>query len=410
MFGRKKKPPKMQALIAKENQRFSPLENQAKMIENKYLSFFFLIVVVGLFASLGYWSSVTEIDEITRGEGVFIPSSREQVIQSMDGGILTELKVHEGDKVKKGQILAKIDPTKAEADYAELRQKSLSLKALKARLSAESEGGKLKFPKSLRKHKRLMKMERTTYKANQRAIQSTVATLRKSHRLIADELNMMRPMVQRGAVSEVEVLKLERQANDLLLKIDEKLNDARYTASRELSKINGELSQIEERLKSRNHSLKRTTIKSPATGIVTNVYLTTVGGVVKPGGVLLEITPTDEELLVEAKIKPSDIGFLRPGLPVKVKVSAFDFLRYGALQGSLKHVSPDTIEEEKGGDSEPYYRALVELEKSFFEYQGKKISVIPGMTLTAEIKTGEKSILHYVVKPVLKLADAFTER
>jgi adhesin transport system membrane fusion protein len=208
------------------------------------------------------------------------------------------------------------------------------------------------------------------------------------------------------------VMRLRRQSNDLLLQIQDRVNRFRQEASSELVRVQTEMAQLEEQLVVKQDVLKRTVIKSPIHGVVKNIRTGTIGGVVQAGAAIMEIAPVGAQLLVEARIKPADIGFVQVGAPAQVKLSAYDFYTYGGLQGRIDYISPDALSDE-GRAASPdntYYRALIRTQVSTLKAAGKPLPVIPGMTATVEIRTGEQSVLHYVLKPMLRYSEAFTER
>ena len=221
---------------------------------------------------------------------------------------------------------------------------------------------------------------------------------------------MTQPMVERGLVAEVELLRMQRQFNELDLQVNERNNKYRAEAAAELSRSEGELAQVTGLLAARKDQVDRTVIRAPLRGTVKNVRVNTIGGVIQPGQDIMEIVPLEEQLLVEAKIAPREVAFLRPGLPAKVKLTAYDYTVYGALDGVVELISPDTLREERKSDEASYYRVLVRTTKSALSVGGRDLPIIPGMTATVEVRTGEKSVLDYLLKPVLRSREALRER
>lgn len=367
------------------------------------------LMLATVVASLA-WAGLTRVEEITKGEARIIPSSREQVIQSLEGGILQELRVREGDVVAAGQPLLRIDPTKADASFVEGRSKELALRATIARLESEARGTPLRFPPEVAAERDIVRNERDAYEARRQALEQSTATLKRSKQLLEREIAMTRPMVERGLVAEVELLRMQRQYNELDLQVSERNNKYRADAAAELSRNESELAQLTGILAARKDMLDRTVIRAPLRGTVKNIRVNTVGGVIQPGQDIMEIVPLEDQLLVEAKIPPREVAFLRPGLPAKVKLSAYDYTVYGALDGTVELISADTLREERSRDEASYYRVLVRTSKSTLRAGDKDLPIIPGMTASVEVRTGEKSVLDYLLKPVLRGKEALRER
>jgi membrane fusion protein, adhesin transport system len=384
--------------------------HQAMVAEKQNVIGITLILLLVFLAVALYWADHYQLEEITRGNAKVIPSSREQIIQSLEGGILSAMMVKEGDIVKQGQPLLKIDPTKAKAFYQEGQNKALALRATAARLRAEARGIPLKFSADVKKLPELVANETNTYQAKRQAVEQSIATIKRSKQLIGRELAMTEPMAAKGLVSEIELLRMRRQYNDLELQIQERFNKYRADAANELNKVESELSQTTENVGARQDQVKRTTINAPLRGTVKNIRMNTIGGVVQPAQDIMEIVPLEDRLLVEAKIRPHDVAFLHPGLPAMVKISAYDYSIYGGLEGEIEIISPDTLREERKTEEENYYRVLVRTKNSTLMNNGKALPIIPGMTASVEIRTGEKSVLDYILKPVLKAREAMRER
>ena len=384
--------------------------HQAMVAEKQNVIGVTLILLLACLGAALYWASSFQLEEITRGNAKVIPSSREQIIQSLEGGILSEMLVKEGDVVKQGQPLLRIDPTKAKASYQEGQNKALALRATASRLRAEARGTALQFSADVKQLSELVKNETNTYRAKRQALDQSTTTIRRSKELIARELAMTEPMAAKGLVSEIELLRMRRQINELELQIQERFNKYRAEASNELNKVEAELSQTTEIVGARQDQVKRTTINAPLRGTVKNIRMNTIGGVVQPAQDIMEIVPLEDRLLVEAKIRPHDVAFLRTGLPATVKISAYDYSVYGGLEGEIEIISPDTLREEKKSEDENYYRVLVRTKNSTLTNNGKELPIIPGMTASVEIRTGEKSVLDYILKPVLKAREAMRER
>jgi membrane fusion protein, adhesin transport system len=372
-----------------------------------------LLLIAAALTAAVVWASASQVEEITTGTARVVPSSHEQVIQSLESGILTELLVKEGDVVNAGQALLKIDPTKANASLKEGSNKVLAMRATAARLRAEARGTQPVFPKDVQANPELLRNETHTYQTKRNAVEQGSATLQRSKALLGREIAMTEPMVAKGLVAEVELLRLRRQYNEVDLQMQERFNKWRADAAGELIKVEAELSQTNEVVNARADQVKRTIIYAPLRGTVKNIRINTIGGVIQAAQDILEIVPFEDKLLVEAKIRPHDVAFLRPGLPATVKISAYDYSIYGALQGEVTLISPDTLKEERSKqtpDDERYYRVLVKADASTLRRAGKELPIMPGMTANVEIRTGEKSVLDYILKPVLKAREALRER
>lgn len=387
---------------------------QALVTENQHIVAWILAIICALLGSLLAWASLTTVEEITVGEGRVIPAGREQVIQSLEGGIISELYVREGAIVAAGEKLVRIDPTKARSSMMEGVSKSLALKATAARLRAESTGGRLVFPVDVLLNKALVQSETQTYNARSGAVDASVAGLRRSKELATKELQMLEPLAARGLVAETEVLRLRRSINEVDLQIIDKQTKLRADAASELVKVESELAQINENLTAREDVLRRTELVAPVRGTVKSLKFNTVGGVVQAAQDIMEIVPLEDRLLVEAKVRPADVAFLRPGLEATVKISAYDYAVYGGLKGKVELISPDTVKDEpkrgQGQSDESFYKVQIRTDTATLTNQGKPLPIIPGMTAVVEIKTGEKSVLSYLLKPVNKAREALRER
>lgn len=361
------------------------------------------------------WAHFARVEEITKGEAKIISKSREQIIQSLEGGILAEMNVREGENVERGQVLLKIDPTRAQASYREALNKVVGLKATIARLRAEAYNQPLKFDdEQIQKDQSVIQQETMAYQSRKRALDDAVNALQRSYELSMREIRLAEPLAARGLLSEVELLRMRRQANEIQSQIVERRNRYQADANSELNKLELELAQTSENLIGRADVMERTTITAPVKGTVKNIRFNTIGGVIQPGEHILEIIPLEDQLLVEAKIRPSDVAFLHPGLPATVKITAYDYAIYGGLKGHVELISPDTLKDDAkaaaGRPDDTYYRVMVLTETSSLNAGGRELPIIPGMIASVEIRTGEKTILDYLLKPVMKAREAFRER
>lgn len=372
---------------------------------------------VALMALVLLWAANFNIEEVTTGSAKVVPSSREQVLQSLEGGILQALLVHEGDTVEKGQVVAKIDPTRAQASFRESANRLLALKAQAARLEAEATGQPLAFPPDVMAEPELVARETDAWKLRKRALDQSIAGYMKSKTLLQKELAMARELSAKALLSRSEVLKLERQANDTELQITERQNRYRSEANDELSKVDVEMASLQETALGRHDTLERTEVRTPVRGIVNSIKINTVGGVIQPGAAIMEVTPLDDQLLVETRIRPSDVAFLAPGQEAIVKISAYDYSIYGGLKGHVQSISPGALKDEESkaarrpGVDDTYYRVMVLTENNTLVKSGSQaLRVIPGMTATVDIRTGEKSLLQYLLRPLLRVQEAFREK
>lgn len=363
------------------------------------------------------WAGNFNVEEVTTGPAKIVPSSHEQVLQSLEGGILQELTVREGDTVAKGQIVAKIDPTRAEASFRESANRLLAHKAQAARLEAEANGAELIFPPEVLAVPDLVARETEAWQLRKRALDESIAGYLKSKELLQKELALARQLSAKSLLSKTEVLKLERQTNDAEQQIIERQNRYRNEANDERSKVEVEMTSLQETALGRHDTLERTEVRSPVRGIVNNIAINTLGGVIQPGAAIMEVTPLDDQLLVETRIRPSDVAFLAPGQDAVVKISAYDYSIYGGLKGHVQNISPGALKDEESkaarrpGTDDTYYRVMVLTENNTLTKTGsRELRVIPGMTATVDIRTGEKSLLQYLIRPLLRVQEAFREK
>ena len=358
------------------------------------------------------WAAWAELDQITRANGQVIASSRNQVIQSPEGGVLAEMPVREGAQVKRGQLLARFDKTKTEAGYLESAAKAAGLTAAVSRLNAEIFGGKPKFPPELDNYPEFRANQLALFNKRQSAVRDEISALEKSMKLIKEELEMNMPLLKTGDVSRADILRLQRQVADIEGQITNRRNRYLQECQTDLGKAQEDLAGIMQIVAQRKEQLDFTEVRSPMDGIVRNVRLTTLGGVAKPGEEIMQIVPVDDDLIIEAKVKPADIAFVKPGLPATVKLDAYDYSIYGTLKGEVTYISADTLNEDIRGNEQPYYR--VQIKTSIHNLVGKKnerIDVQPGMTATVDIKTGKKTVLNYLTKPITKtISESMGER
>ena len=356
------------------------------------------------------WAALFKLEEVSTGTGKVIPSSKEQIIQSLEGGILTKLDVKEGDIVEKGTILAQLDPTRFASNVGESQSLLVSSLATSARLRAEVNGTALQFPEIVQKDSQLVREETQLYNTRRKNLEESISDLTTSLTLVQQELRMTEPLVAKGAASEVEVLRLKRQASDLQKQINDTRSQYYVKAREELSKANTDVETQRQIVKGKSDTLNRTVFRAPVRGVVKEIDVMTLGGVIPPNGKIMTIVPLDEQLLIEARISPRDIAFIRPNQQALVKITAYDYAIYGGLHGKVTVISPDTIRDEVKQD-QFYYRVYIRTDSDKLRNkQGKTFAITPGMVATVDIRTGEKTVMDYLLKPFNKAKEALRER
>ncbi len=351
------------------------------------------------------WANWAELDEVTRAPGTVISSSRNQVIQIPEGGVLAELLVQEGGKVAKGELLARFDKTKAEAGYLEGAARAAGLRAVVARLTAEIQGVTPKFAPELDAYPDFRAAQLALYARRQAALNEEIGAFERSLRLTREELAIVERLFRTGDVSRAEVLRLERQVNDLEGQITNRRNRFLQDSQAELARAQEDLAAIDQVVAQRRDQLSQTEVRAPMDGIVRNIRLTTIGGVARAGEEIMQIVPGDEDLIIEAKVRPADIAFIRVGSTVAVKFDAYDYTIYGALPGTVTFISPDTLKDDVRDIETPFYRINVKTTAADQASRRGPIVVQVGMTGTVEIVTGRRSVLAYLTKPITKTLD-----
>ncbi|KAB2731062.1 HlyD family efflux transporter periplasmic adaptor subunit [Brucella intermedia] len=370
----------------------------------------FVRLVFLFFAVLLIWAYLALLDEVSTGTGKVVPTSQEQVIQSLEGGVLAKLYVRQDDVVEPGKILAQLDPTVTEATVQESSAKYRAALASSARLTAEVNGSDLEFPDELDAFPSLQASETKLYEARKRSLKESLDWLAESKKLAQDELAISQSLTKMGAASNVEVIRLKRQLVELQLKETEIQSDYIVKAREELAKANADVESLSSVIRGRADSLARLTLRSPVRGVVKNIEVSTIGGVVPPNGKLMIIVPLDEQLLIEARISPRDIAYIHPDQPATVKVTAYDYAIYGSLKGKVVSISPDTIQDEVKPE-EFYYRVFIKTETdALFNKAGERFPIVPGMVATVDIHTGSKTVMDYLIKPFNRAREALRER
>lgn len=418
------------------------------------------LIIIFVFVSLLSWAAFAEIDELARGDGKVVPTDKIQTVQSLDGGIISEIFVKEGDTIKKDTPLMKIDTTRFQASLEESKQEYLSLLAVKTRLQIEATIDidkplpELKFDKKvlednsryditektlfenrfreLQSSIRVLTSQRNQKRQELREIQSTISKLSDSLGYIEEQRKTIKKLVARGVKSKYDLLDIEKEytqtkgdldtarlsisrsryaINESESRINEKLNTFRSEASNELQKTVGQINKFEAKLVGDQDKVAKTTIVSPVDGIIKQLNFNTIGGVVQSGVDLIEIVPLSDALVVEAKIDPRDIAFINPSQKAIIKITAYDFSIYGGLEGKIIDISADSIIDKESKEGRSYYRVLVKTNKNYLEKDNKKLPIIPGMVASVDIVTGKKTILDFILKPILKVKqDSLHER
>ena len=358
------------------------------------------------------WANFSEIDQITRAPGSVIPSSNVQIIQSKDGGVLEQLPISVGEIVDQGQIVAQFDKTNAEADYQEAKAQVAALSAAMSRLTAELFGTVPDFSALANEFPHFVKSQKLLFDRRQSAKREEIANIGSILALVQEEIQMNEPLLARGDVSKTEILRLQREEAELVAQRGKISNDYFQSTQAEYNETEEEFERVSQLLIQRKKQLQATTLTAPVKGIVKSIRLTTVGGVIRPGEDVLEIVPLEDDLLIEAKVAPQDIGFLRVGLDVSVKIEAYDYTIYGDLDGVLSYISADTLEEDTQKGDIPFYRVHVRTQgRKFSGRPDADLQILPGMTSTVEVKTGKNTVLSYLIKPIIKtLGESMGER
>ncbi|MEK1905727.1 MAG: HlyD family type I secretion periplasmic adaptor subunit [Pseudomonas sp.] len=435
----------------KQDTEFMPEVDGAILEDSPWLARATVWSVCALLLVALIWAKFAVLQEVTTGQGKAIPSSKVQVIQNLEGGIVTEIFTREGQVVNKGDVLLRLDATRFNSNKGETEADRMALVARVKRLSAEAAGTPLVLPDDLLKQApQLAEDELALYRSRQQRLESEQNTLKQQLRqktqelaefrskaqqyssglgLIQQELNMSKPLVDAGAISAVEILRLQRTAVEMrgslnstnlaipraesaMQEIESRLEESTLTfrtdALKELNEVRTELQKITATSVAIEDRVSRTTISSPVRGVIKQLKVNTIGGVVQPGSDMLEIVPLEDNLLIEARIRPQDVAFLHPGQPAMVKFTAYDYTIYGGLKAKLELIGADTITDEEGNS---FYLIQVRTDRNHLGGDNHPLLIIPGMVATVDIMTGEKSVLDYLLKPVLKArSEAMRER
>lgn len=383
----------------------APFDAQDTRLQRRIIWLIATLIGCGL-----VWAYLAVLDEVTTAEGVVIPIRNEQIIQSLEGGLVRELAVRADQVVEANEVLARLDPARLEAAVAEIEAKLFAHRARIARLTAEVTDTPLVFPDDLRHRTDLIATETALFEARQQSFHRSIDLISQSRDLMQDELATMTRLSELGASSRMELVRLNRQLVDLNMREADMQRDYFVLAREELSTAQAEAEALQAELRGRRDQFDRLTLRSPVRGIVKDIAVSTVGGVVPPNGQLMTIVPLDDELLVEARVQPRDIAFIRPGMRATMKVTAYDSSVFGMLEGEVLSVSPDSIRD----DIDPqrlYYRVFVRSERfELVNRAGQTFPITPGMVTEVDIHTGSKTLLQYLIKPFNRAAEALRER
>ena len=434
-----------------EDLYFMPDVHAAARRRGRGSAYILTFLTFGILAVLGVWAHYAVLDEVTRGEGRVVPSSKTQIIQNLEGGILAEILVREGDVVDKGDILVRIENTAAQATYRDAQARVYTLQATVERLEAELSGRGMALSEEILKAAPAAAADQTSlFKARGRQLKAQISVLQaqtkqreqeiaekrsrltqleRSLQLAREERSITKPLVDNGVMPRIDLIRIERQVADLEGEIrtirltiprlqtaakeaERRVQEVRFSVkadiSDQLNSARAELNSVTETLRAGEDRVTRTEVRSRVRGTVKEIKQNTIGGVIQPGEDIVEIVPLDDTLLVEARIRPADIAFLRPGQESTIKIAAYDFSIYGGLEARVENISADTIKDEQG---ENFYRVYLRTAQNIVLHRGDELPIIPGMTATVEILTGKKSVLDYIMKPILKARDrALRER
>lgn len=362
-----------------------------------------LWVCVALIVIFVVWAAWATVDEVARGEGRVVPSSRVQIIQSLEGGILQDLMVKQGDIVQAGQPLAQLDSNRFRSSAMESSTQVTALTAAIARLEAEVLGKtSIDFPSSIPANDPVIASERSLFQARRHNLNATVQALVDESAYARRQLAMVQPLAARGVVSEVEALRLGKDIAALSGRQTEVRNTYMQDAYTELASKKAELAAQAQIFNQRQDQLNRTRLTAPVRARVNEVLITTRGGVVQPGEAIMQLTPIDDKLLVEARILPRDVAFIRPGMPARVKITAYDYTVYGDLPATVEQISEDTIEEDTPRGKVAYYNVLVRTDRAYLKRGGETLPIRPGMVAEVDVRSGRRSVLSYLLRPLLK--------
>ena len=381
---------------------------KAKRSRNSSRLIWILTAFVGAFI---VWASNAALDEIVRGSGTLAPKSNAQVIQSLEGGILNEILVSEGDSVARGQVLVKLNETRFKADVANFESQIRAVDARILRLRAELEKSEaFDLPAAINEaDPDLADAEKRLFFANALLFASELGTAEEQLRLETDKVELMQTLVAQEAMPEIDLINQRITVGNVRAERDKLLSDYELRRTEELSELVAERAKLVAQIEQSRDQLQRSQLVSPSDGIVNTVHTTTVGGVVRPGEPIIEITPLDDEMLIEARIQPKDIAYISEGMRTTVKLTAYDYTIYGSLEGRITQISADTVADETAAEATPYYKVLVAVNDYTFPIRQEEVDIRPGMLADAEVHVGQKTVMQYLLKPLIKSTDALRE-
>lgn len=432
--------------VRDEDLAFMSSLSQAALEKPTFKSQLIVWVIFAVIIWLLVWANFAELDKIVRGEGKVVPSSKIQLVQNLEGGIVAEMYVHAGDPVKKGQSLLKLDNTQFASSFGETESQLYDLQAQAARLSAQVKGENFKVPKAKADPKlaamftreeelytnQIKQLETTQHILDQKIVQSRselkeaynqLQQLNRSYELLKKEIKIMEPLVKEGIASEVDLLRTRREANEAFTKlrsteinipklksvIEEAISkrkeaeqEFRNDAQEKLNEVLAKLEQLQRSQTALEDKVRRTNIVSPVNGVISEMLVSTIGEVVQPGSDIVKIVPNDDTLVLETKIQPADIGFVYPGLTAKIKFTAYDFAIYGGLEGTVENISADTITDEEGNS---FYVARIKTQTNYLGTANAPLNLLPGMMASVDIVVGKHTVLDYLLKPIIKAKD-----
>ncbi|MEQ8798062.1 MAG: HlyD family type I secretion periplasmic adaptor subunit [Salinisphaeraceae bacterium] len=359
-------------------------------------------LLVILLVSFTAWANWAELEEQVRTRGEIVASSGSQMVQAVDGGVLRNLYVQEGDTVMAGELLAELDRARFAASAAETRAKIINLRATVERLKAELAGRVPEFSDEVKQFQTLAQTQQNLYDRRTERLREERAAIRDTLNIALQELEALEALAETGDAAESEVLNARRRVSELRGELVNVRNKYRSEAQEQLANAQSELDQATQVLNQRQEALEATKVHAPMSGKIKDLAVNTIGAVLQSGDEIMQIVPSDDPLIVEARVSSGDVAFIRPGLEANVKLDAYDFTIYGSMRGEVTYVSPDTIDEDLERDEEPYYRVLIEITKMPKQRGPEAVEVIPGMTATIEIITGKRTVAQYLLKPVLR--------
>ena len=375
-------------------------------------SFVLINTIFGLSVIVIIWAEMSTVDEVTHAEGRVIPSAKMQILQNMEGGIIQKIPVKQGEVVQAGQVLLKLSPIQFDSEFETKKQQVLSLMAKEARLQAEVDGRDLQFtPEFAEMAKEYVAAERAEFQSRRLRLKADMSVLENQIRNTKSELEIIKRLVERGLEPQLELIRTHSRLDESTTKLESLVRQSRSESATELAKTTQDLYPLRKQLPNLADKVERTLVRSPMKGVVNRILVTTIGGVVKPSEPLIEVVPSDDVLVVEAQLKPQDIGFIKIGQSANVKISAYDYSIFGSIKGVVTEISADAVEKNERGQTNYYYIARIETQTSVMNSVGKKLPIIAGMQSTVDIITGHKTVLSYLLKPIVAVREnAFRER